>query len=220
MTKLHNNILPINIPTTDGRAFPVRRLYCVGRNYADHVAEMGGNPKTSAPLFFTKSRETIVQNGALIPFPTKTENLHYEGELVVALGQGNAIFGYGCGLDMTRRDLQAAAKDGGKAWDMAKNFDHSAPIGALTPASEIDLTDATVETRLNSKVVQSAPLSHMIWSVENIITSLSGFVTLAPGDIILTGTPAGVGPVQPGDEISVSVTGLDTLSVSYATSTP
>ncbi len=198
----------------------MRRVYCVGRNYADHVAEMGGNPKTSAPLFFTKSRETIVANGAVIPFPTMTENLHYEGELVVAIGAGNAIFGYGCGLDMTRRDLQAAAKAGGKAWDMAKNFDHSAPIGALTPATKIDLAGAALETRLNGKMVQSAPLSHMIWSVENIIKSLSGFVTLAPGDIILTGTPAGVGQVQPGDEISVSITGLETLSVSYATSTP
>ena len=198
----------------------MRRIYCVGRNYADHVTEMGGNPKTSAPLFFTKSRETIVADGAVIPFPTKTEKLHYEGELVVAIGQDNKIFGYGCGLDMTRRDLQAAAKAGGKAWDMAKNFDYSAPLGVLTPASEIDLTRAALETKLNGKTVQSAPLSHMIWSVTNIIESLSGFVTLAPGDIILTGTPAGVGQVQPGDQISVSITGLETLRVRYATSTP
>ncbi len=220
MTKLHTAPKPVALSITDGRAFPVRRIYCVGRNYADHVAEMGGNPKTSAPLFFTKSRETVVAHGAVIPYPTLTENLHYEGELVVALGQDNEIFGYGCGLDMTRRDLQAAAKAGGKAWDMSKNFDHSAPIGTLTPASKIDLTDGEIETRLNGKTVQHAPLSHMIWSVENIIKSLSSFVTLAPGDIILTGTPAGVGPVQPGDKISVSITGLESLNVSYATSTP
>lgn len=215
MTQLPNVPQPVLISVKGGEKFPVRRVYCVGRNYADHVSEMGGNPKSSPPLFFTKSRETIVESGRKIPVPTKTENLHYEGELVVAIGADGKIFGYGCGLDMTRRDLQAAAKAKGKAWDMAKNFDHSAPIANLTPAADFVIDNATLQTRLNGEIVQNAPLSDMIWNVAEIISALSEFVSLAPGDIIMTGTPAGVGRVRSGDTVQVSITGLESLAVSY-----
>lgn len=213
----------ITIPVNGGEPFPVRRIFCVGRNYADHVREMGGDPKKSNPVFFTKARDTLIATGASIPYPPATENLHYEGELYIAIGpntqqdtqQDTAIFGYGCALDMTRRDLQAAAKASGKPWDMAKNFDHSAPIGPITRADQISLSGSRITTTLNGKVVQDAPLSHMIFSVQDIISALSQRVKILPGDIILTGTPSGVGPATHGDTIRVSVTGLSPVTVNY-----
>ncbi|WP_017930948.1 fumarylacetoacetate hydrolase family protein [Robiginitomaculum antarcticum] len=216
MTSCPSSPDPVFIPIAGDGKFPVRRIYCVGRNYADHVTEMGGDPKSSAPLFFTKSRETVVKNGREIPFPTMTNNLHYEGELVAAIGADGGVFGYACGLDMTRRDLQAAAKAKGKAWDMAKNFDHSAPIGALTRVSDFSLRDAKLQTMLNGETVQEAPLADMIWSVAEIIQTLSDYVTLYPGDIIMTGTPAGVGRVKSGDTVKIAITGLETLTIRYA----
>ena len=212
----------ITIPVTDADPFPVRRIFCVGRNYADHVQEMGGDPKKSSPVFFTKARDALIASGESIPYPPATDNLHYEGELYIALGPNSdggddapAIYGYGCALDMTRRDLQAQAKAGGKPWDMAKNFDHSAPIGPITRAQHVSLSDASLQTTLNGSVVQDAPLSHMIFSVEDIISALSQRVQIMPGDIILTGTPSGVGPVTRGDTISVNVTGLSPVTLSY-----
>lgn len=205
----------ISIPVVGGGAFAVRRVFCVGRNYADHVKEMGGNPQNSKPVFFTKSRDAVVPSGSVLPYPIGTADLHYEGELVVALGKRASVLGYGCGLDMTRRDLQAEAKAGGKPWDMAKNFDRSAPIGPITRAAEVDLSEASITTTLNTKTVQSSPLSHMIFSVEDIIAALSDLIDLGAGDIILTGTPAGVGPAVSGDTLSVSVTGLSPVTVSY-----
>ena len=211
----------ITIPVIDAEPFPVRRIFCVGRNYADHVREMGGDPKKSSPVFFTKARDTLIASGASIPYPPATENLHYEGELYIAMGpnpvDGGApeIFGYGCALDMTRRDLQAQAKAGGKPWDMAKNFEHSAPVGPITRTEHASLSDASLQTTLNGDVVQDAPLSHMIFSVEDIISALSQRVQIMPGDIILTGTPSGVGEVKSGDTIRVSVTGLPPVTVSY-----
>ncbi len=196
--------------------FPVRRIYCIGRNYADHVKEMGGDPKRHPPIFFTKSRETIVQTGTRLPYPTATNNLHYEVELVVAMADAHNIFGYGVGLDMTRRDLQARAKQGGKPWDMAKNFDQSAPCSALTPkTSAPDFHKAKMTLALNGVVKQNSQLGKMIWTVDEILTHLKGLVTLKAGDLVFTGTPAGVGPVQPGQTLRGHIAGLETIEVSY-----
>lgn len=196
--------------------FPVRRIYCVGRNYADHVAEMGGDPNRSTPVFFTKSRETIVGSGATIPYPPLTENLHFEIELVVAMAGETEIFGYGVGLDMTRRDMQAAAKKGGKPWDMAKNFDDSAPCSAILKASDApDISKAGITLKNNDVVKQNSTLNKMIWSVDEIITHLNNTVTLAAGDLIYTGTPEGVGAVIAGETLVGTIDGLPEVKVTY-----
>jgi len=177
---------------------------------------MGGDPKTSAPIFFTKSRETIVQSGSKIPVPPQTENLHYEVELVVAMASPQEIFGYGTGLDMTRRDLQAIAKKGGKPWDMAKNFDHSAPCSEIVEQSQIESLDkSSIELILNGKVMQSSTLGKMIWTVEEIIKHLSASVDLKAGDLIFTGTPEGVGPAIAGDVLLGEIDGLPSVEVTY-----
>ena len=206
--------LPI---TGSSDRFPVRRIYCVGRNYADHVREMGGDPNRSTPIFFTKSRETIVQSGATIPFPPLTESLHYEVELVVAMAGETEIFGYGVGLDMTRRDMQAAAKKGGKPWDMAKNFDDSAPCSAITQANDApDISAAEITLTNNGAVKQNSTLNKMIWSVAEIIAHLNNTVTLAAGDLFYTGTPEGVGAVVAGETLVGTITGLPEIKVTYA----
>ena len=200
-----------------GERFPIRRIYCVGRNYADHVREMGGDPHRSTPIFFTKSRETIVNSGATIPYPPMTENLHYEVELVVAMAGQADIFGYGVGLDMTRRDLQAAAKKGGKPWDMAKNFDNSAPCSAIMRVGDAPDISAAQITLTNQGVVkQHSTLDKMIWSVDEIIAHLNNTVTLAAGDLIFTGTPDGVGPVVAGETLVGTIDGLPEIKVTYA----
>ncbi len=206
---------PVSLPIV-GRdeRFPVRRIYCIGRNYADHVREMGGDVSRSEPIFFTKAAETIVQSGTAIPFPPNTQDLHYEVELVVAMGP-MGIFGYGVGIDMTRRDLQAAAKSKGAPWDRAKSFQSSAPCSALTPAADVDLSGAHIVLRKNGDIVQSSTLDKMIWSVEEIIVRLSADMDLRPGDLIFTGTPEGVGPVIPGDELSGGIVGLERISVRF-----
>ena len=186
----------------------------MGRNYADHVREMGGDAARSEPVIFTKAPQTIVQNGGDIPFPPNTENLHYEVELVVAMGS-DGIYGYGVGIDMTRRDLQAKAKTKGGPWDRAKNFSHSAPCSALTLAGKIDLSIANIELRKNGDVVQRSALNKMIWSVDEIIDYLKKDMDLQAGDLIYTGTPAGVGPVTAGDELSGSVEGLEEITVRF-----
>ena len=203
--------LPIN--GSDAR-FPVRQIFCVGKNYADHVVEMGGDVERSEPVFFTKAAETIVQTGQSIPFPPNTENLHYEVELVVAIGP-DGIFGYGVGLDMTRRDIQATAKAKGGPWARAKNFQHSAPCSALTPASDVDLTDAHITLRKNGDIVQHSALEKLIWSVEEIVEYLAQDMDLQAGDLIYTGTPAGVGPVKVGDELLGEVEGLENVAVRF-----
>ena len=203
--------LPIN--GSDAR-FPVRQIFCVGKNYADHVVEMGGDVERSEPVFFTKAAETIVQTGQSIPFPPNTENLHYEVELVVAIGP-DGIFGYGVGLDMTRRDIQATAKTKGGPWARAKNFQHSAPCSALTPASDVDLTDAHITLRKNGDIVQHSALEKLIWSVEEIVEYLAQDMDLQAGDLIYTGTPAGVGPVKVGDELLGEVEGLENVAVRF-----
>ncbi len=196
--------------------FPVRRIYCVGRNYADHVREMGGDPKRSTPIFFTKSRETIVTSGATIPYPPQTKSLHFEVELVVAMAGRTEVFGLGVGLDMTRRDLQADAKKGGKPWDMAKNFENSAPCSALMKTIDApDLTSAEIRLTNNGETKQKSTLDKMIWNTAEIIAHLNNTVTLATGDLIYTGTPAGVGPALAGETLVGTITGLPNIEVTY-----
>ena len=195
--------------------FPVRRIYCIGRNYADHVKEMGGNVERSEPIFFTKAAETIVESGQSIPFPPNTTNLHYEVELVVAIGPNLEVFGYGVGIDLTRRDLQAAAKKKGAPWARAKNFNRSAPCSILTPADEVDLSQARIVLRKNGDIVQHGALSDMIWAVPEIIERLKQDMDLQAGDLIYTGTPSGVGPVQVGDELSGGIEGLQRITVRF-----
>lgn len=210
----------VAIAGTDTR-FPVRRIYCVGRNYAAHAREMG-NDDREPPFFFTKPGNAVVDTGCSVPFPPATENLHYEAELVVALGRGGAaisaadaenhIWGYATGNDLTRRDIQAAAKKMARPWDMAKGFDHSAPCGALHPASDIGHpSGGAIRLYLNDKLCQDGDLSDMVWPVPEIIAALSALVELAPGDLIYTGTPAGVGQAVAGDRLRVTIEGLSPL---------
>ena len=207
--------VPVSLPIggIDAR-FPVRRIYCVGRNYADHVAEMGGDVQRSEPVIFTKAAETIVQSGADIPYPPNTGNLHYEVELVVAMGP-DGIFAYGVGIDMTRRDIQAKAKAKGGPWARAKNFHLSAPCSALTPRDQVDLSKAHIVLRKNGDIVQHSALDRMIWSVDEIITYIAKDMDLQAGDLIYTGTPAGVGPVMAGDELSGGIEGLERITVRF-----
>ena len=202
--------------------FPVRRIYCVGRNYAAHAREMGADPDREPPFFFTKPADALVQDGDTLPYPPQTAELHHEVELVVALRQGGRdirpeaaldhVFGYAVGLDMTRRDLQEAAKEKGRPWDMAKGFDHSAPIGSLVPVPTIGHpTAAAIRLSVNGAVRQQADIADMIWSVPETIAYLSGLVDLAPGDLIMTGTPEGVAAVVPGDLMVAEIAGVGTV---------
>lgn len=204
--------------------FPARRIFCVGRNYVDHGIEMGGDPRTEPPFFFTKPADAVVGSGQVIPYPPGTADLHYEGELVVALGRGGRdvaeadapglIFGHAAGNDLTRRDLQAAAKAARRPWDMSKGFDLSAVIGRIRPGPLAD--DADLRLTVNGAERQASPIARMIWSVPEIIAHLSRLVTLAPGDLIMTGTPAGVGALIPGDQCEVTITGLAPATVRLA----
>ncbi len=203
--------------------FPLRRIFCVGRNYAEHAREMGGDPVREPPFFFTKPADSVVLSGATIPYPSATANLHHEAELVVALAGGGSdvapddtaalIFGHAAGNDLTRRDLQAGAKDMRRPWDMAKGFDHSAVCGPLRPGL---LADGAIRGLVNGRLRQEARLSDMIWPVADVIAHLSRLVTLAPGDLIFTGTPAGVGPLQPGDVCRVEIDGLLPAEITIA----
>ena len=208
--------------------FPVRRIYCVGRNYAAHAREMGADPDREPPFFFTKPADALVQDGDTIPYPPQTADLHHEVELVVAIRHGGRditveaaldhVFGYAVGLDMTRRDLQQAAKDKGRPWDMAKGFDHSAPIGSLVPALTIGHpAAAAIRLSVNGAVRQQADIADMIWSVAETIAHLSGLVDLAPGDLIMTGTPEGVAAVVPGDLMLGEIAGIGTLRTPVVT---
>ena len=211
-----------SILVADGGLFPVRRVFCVGRNYAEHAREMGSDPNREPPFFFTKPADAVLVNDADMPYPPNSTQLHHEMELVVAIGQGGAniaeadalshVWGYAAGLDMTRRDLQNAAKKEGKPWDMGKGFDFSAPIGVLVPASRIGHpATGLIELKVNGKVRQSSDLSKMIWSVPETIAYLSGLVTLAPGDLIFTGTPENVAAVERGDVLEGVVQGVGTV---------
>ena len=203
--------------------FPVHRIYCVGQNYAAHVREMGGDPARTPPIFFTKPADAVLADGADLPYPPGTENLHYEAELVVALGLGGCniapadalahVYGYAVGNDFTRRDLQAAAKDQGRPWDAAKGFDHSAGIGAIHPVGSAGHPRrGQIWLTVNGAERQRSDLEEMIWDVAGVIAELSRYWRLAPGDLIYTGTPHGVGPLVPGDVVVVGIEGLGTLT--------
>jgi fumarylpyruvate hydrolase len=205
--------------------FPVARVFCVGRNYAEHAVEMGHDPDREPPFFFMKPADAVVPPGRL-PFPTRTRELHHEIELVVALGDGGRdipeeraldhVFGYAVGLDMTRRDLQAEAKKAGRPWDMAKGFDQSAPTGSIRAVEDIGHpTRGAVWLRINGEPRQEGDLDQQIWTVPETISLLSTLVSLRPGDLVMTGTPKGVGPVDPGDHLEGHIDGVGNLSVSY-----
>jgi fumarylpyruvate hydrolase len=204
--------------------FPVRRIYCVGRNYADHAIEMGGDPKREPPFFFQKNPESLVHDGGRFPYPRRSQDVHHEIELVVALGAGGSavpvaraldlVFGYAVGLDMTRRDLQAEAKKLGRPWEVAKAFEHAAPCSALNPAAAIGHPDrGVIRLDVNGEERQEGDLSQMIWSVPEVIAELSTLFDLAPGDLIYTGTPAGVGPVRRGDALVGSIERVGRLAI-------
>jgi len=209
------------------QAFPVGRIYCVGRNYAEHAREMGHDPEREPPFFFMKPADAIVQNGATLPYPQATKDLHHEIEMVVAIGRDGAdipvakaldhVFGYGVGLDMTRRDLQGEAKKMGRPWEMGKAFDNSAPCTALKTAAMMGHpATGAIWLKVNGKIVQKGDLSEMIWNVPETISYLSKLITLKAGDLIMSGTPAGVGPVKAGDKLEGHVDGVGDLTVTYA----
>ena len=211
----------VSIKDSD-QLYPVNRIYCVGQNYGDHVREMGGDPKKNSPVFFSKPANAIVINNESVKYPTATDNFHYEVELVVALSSGgvnipeelalNCVFGYAVGIDFTRRDLQNFAKKAGRPWDVAKGFDQSAPISSITVKSEItDLGKVQISLSLNGELRQNSKLDAMIWSVTEIISELSKFYALQPGDLIFTGTPSGVAAVTPGDRLSAEISGIGNL---------
>ncbi len=204
--------------------FAVRRIYCVGRNYAEHAREMGHDPDRDPPFFFQKSPDNLLEAGMDFPYPTRSSNVHFEIELVVALGTGGSsiaaanaldhIYGYAVGLDMTRRDLQGEAKKLGRPWEVGKAFDHSAPCSALVPAQRIGHPNSgRIWLDVNGETRQQGDLKDLIWNVPETIEHLSQLFELAPGDLIFTGTPAGVGPCQVGDELHGGVDGLAELSV-------
>lgn len=203
--------------------FPVRRIFCVGRNYAEHTREMGHDPDRDPPFFFGKPPSEIAHDGEDIAYPPETDDLHYEGEMVVAIGTGGTdipeasardhIWGYGIGNDLTRRDVQGVAKKMGRPWDWGKGFDKSAVVGPIHPVSSTgQLTKGFVRSWVNGELRQDGDLSQMIWGIEETISFISRSMRLAAGDLILTGTPAGVGKLVKGDEIKVAVEGLGEIS--------
>ena len=211
----------------DSRLFPVRRIFCVGRNYADHAREMGADPTRELPFFFCKPADALVPDKSVIPYPPQTQDLQHEIELVVAIGKGGSnisrqdalshVFGYGVGIDLTRRDLQQEAKDKKRPWDWGKGFDNSAPISALRKASEIGHPEAgRIHITVNGAVKQDGDLSQLIWPVADVIAFISQSMRLEAGDLIYTGTPAGVGAIQPGDVLKGEVAGVASLTVSIA----
>jgi fumarylpyruvate hydrolase len=213
--------LPVN--GTD-KHFPIHRIYCVGRNYADHAIEMGGDPSRETPVFFQKSADCMVPSGSEIPYPPASQDVHHEIEFVVALGKGgkdvpsqtarDLVFGYAAGFDMTCRDLQAQAKKSGTPWEMAKSFEASAPCSAIAPASAIGHPEtARIWLEVNGTPKQNGDIGQLIWKVPEIIAHLSRFFTLRPGDLIFTGTPAGVSRVQRGDKLHGGIDGVGELTV-------
>ena len=219
---------PARAPTVaiagDDALFPVHRIYCVGRNYAAHAREMGAEPEREPPFFFTKPADAVVASGSAIPYPPATENLHHEIELVVGLGEGGAaideakaldcVFGYGVGIDLTRRDLQLAAREKGRPWDTGKAFDRSAPIAPLHRVQEVGHPAAgAIWLAVNGEVRQKGDIGDLIWNVAEVIAVLSRQFELRPGDLIFTGTPAGVGPLVAGDEVTGGIEGLSEIAV-------
>jgi fumarylpyruvate hydrolase len=206
-------------PVSDGRRYPVRRIFCIGRNYAAHAREMGKDPDREAPFYFTKWAQAVVPSGSIVAYPPQTANLHFEGELVVAIGKAGRnidpdeaaahVFGYATGLDLTRRDLQDEAKRLARPWSASKNFEQASPLGLIHPASDVgQIATGAIRTLVNGEVKQSGDLGDMIWPAANVIASISRGYRIEPGDLIYTGTPAGVGAIVEGDEIVVQIEGL------------
>lgn len=202
--------------------FPVRRIFCVGRNYAAHAREMGKDPDRDPPFFFTKPADAVVMDKETIAYPPDTENFHYEGELVVAIGSAGTniseedslshVWGYAIGNDLTRRDLQLKAREQGRPWDWGKAFDRSAVIGPLHAVDSVGHIDSgAIELTVNGETKQSSDIDKLIWSVPEIISILSHSISLAPGDLIMTGTPEGVGKLEPGDTCVISIDGLGSI---------
>ncbi len=213
-----------SLPMTGSDAeYAVERIFCVGRNYAAHAREMGANPENEDPLFFRKSATTLTRSGASIPYPPATGNYHHEVELVVAMGSTcfdvsphealSKVYAYGVGLDMTRRDLQAAAKKRAAPWGLAKNFENAAVVSPLTSVEALGghPSKGAITLSVNGEMRQEADLSELIWTVDQVISRLSAYHTLGPGDLIFTGTPSGVGPVLPGDYLKGTVEGVGTV---------
>ena len=213
----------VAVPVAGGGLFPVRRVFCVGRNYAEHAREMGHEPGREPPFFFSKPADALVVDGADVPYPPMTADFHHEIELVVALGSGGAeidastalshVWGYAAGIDFTRRNLQQQAKKAQRPWDMAKGFDHSAPIGTIAPASRIGHpANGAIALSVDGVARQRGDIADMTWNVSEIIAELSRYVELAAGDLIFTGTPAGVAAVVRGDVLAGSVEGVGAVS--------
>ena len=217
---------PPAVPTLPVRGtnarFPVHRIYCVGRNYADHAVEMGHDPDAEPPFFFMKPADAVLESGATFPYPSLSSDVQHEVELVLALGKGGrdiplgdaegCIVAAGVGIDMTRRDLQGEAKKMGRPWDSGKGFDHGAPCSELVPVAEPgELGSGSIQLTVNGETRQTGDLEQMIWSSAEVVSHLSGLFRLEPGDLIYTGTPAGVGPVMPGDQVEAVVSNLPPL---------
>jgi len=207
--------------------FAVRRIYCVGRNYAEHAREMGNDPDRDPPFFFSKPADTVVDDGATLPYPQATRNLHHEAELVVAVGLGGKdinpdqafdhIWAYAPGNDLTRRDLQKEAKEMRRPWDMAKGFDNSACCGALNPVSAVGHPEhGRITAHVDGELRQDGDIGDMIWPVADVVVHLSRFVALEAGDLIFTGTPAGVGPIEQGESCTVAIEGLGSITTTFA----
>ncbi len=218
--------LPPVLAPVRGRAelFPIRRIFCVGRNYEAHAREMGESADREAPFYFTKFAEDYVPSGSTVAYPPGTSNYHYEVELVAAIGAAgfriaeagalDHVFGYACGLDMTRRDLQFAARDQRRPWDLGKNFEQSAVLGAIVPAKDIGHpTSGRIELRVNGQTKQSSDVSLLIHGVAAVVSHLSHYYHLQPGDLIYTGTPEGVGPVVPNDRLEGSIAGVGSVEL-------
>jgi fumarylpyruvate hydrolase len=224
MNYLFPPLIPSVLIADSDSALAVHRVYCVGKNYADHALEMGGDPSREPPCFFSKPADAVVHGREEIPFPGHTGKLHYEVELVVALGKGGSnvavddaadlILGYGVGIDLTRRDLQDDAKKAGRPWDVAKGFDNSAPLSAIHRVARTGILDrAEISLTVNGEIRQQGNIADMTWGVAEIIAELSTYFTLREGDLIFTGTPAGVGPLQVGDRVVATVEGIDQLAI-------
>lgn len=216
----------VAVAGTDAR-LPVRRIFCVGRNYAAHAREMGRDPDREPPFFFTKPADAVVDSGVAVPYPPLTRDLHYEGELVVAIATAGRevpveaalglVWGYGVGNDLTRRDLQREAREAGRPWDWAKAFDRSAVCGPLSPATRVGHVAAgSIRTTVNGDVRQDADVADMIWTVPEVVSILSHAVEIRPGDLVFTGTPAGVGPVVAGDVVAVAIDRLGAIETRIA----
>jgi fumarylpyruvate hydrolase len=220
----------VSVPVAGSTArFPVNNIYCVGRNYADHAIEMGGDPNREAPFFFMKPAFAVLSDGAEMKYPSHSSDVHHEVELVVALQTGatnipveealSLVYGFGVGVDMTRRDLQGEAKEKSRPWEAGKTFQHAAPCSALRKLSEVgQLNEASITLRINGEPRQAGDINQMIWKVPEIISRLSELFVLQPGDMIYTGTPAGVGPVRRGDAINAHIDGLPELAFKVGSS--